>query len=375
MRSFLLLLPFVLGACATQASPGPAAHGAAAVPVAPATPAAEPAEPAPALLPPVPQPPERPAAPESVTDPSIPLQQRIDNFVAYAASTWGVDPAHVRATLAKAAHRQNIIDAMERPAEKVRQWHEYRPMFVNPARIDGGVAFYRANREALERVAAQTGVPAEMIVAIIGVETGYGRVAGSYRVLDALYTLAFGYPKRAPFFAAELAHLFALEQEEPHLDITAIKGSYAGAMGMGQFMPSSYRLWGRDGDGDGRRDLLVNKADVFASIANYFVAHGWERGQPVVARAVRDPGAEDFAPGSLDPVYPLAWLAARGYRPAPGEPVAEGATLLTLQGDAGPEYWLAFRNFYVISRYNRSPMYSLAVYQLSQAIRQGIGVR
>lgn len=375
MRSFLLLLPFVLGACATQASPGPAAHGAAAVPVAPATPAAEPAEPAPVLLPPVPQPPERPAAPESVTDPSIPLQQRIDNFVAYAASTWGVDPAHVRATLAKAAHRQSIIDAMERPAEKVRQWHEYRPMFVNPARIDGGVAFYRANREALERVAAQTGVPAEMIVAIIGVETGYGRVAGSYRVLDALYTLAFGYPKRAPFFAAELAHLFALEQEEPHLDITAIKGSYAGAMGMGQFMPSSYRLWGRDGDGDGRRDLLVNKADVFASIANYFVAHGWERGQPVVARAVRDPGAEDFAPGSLDPVYPLAWLAARGYRPAPGEPVAEGATLLTLQGDAGPEYWLAFRNFYVISRYNRSPMYSLAVYQLSQAIRQGIGVR
>jgi membrane-bound lytic murein transglycosylase B len=373
VRYAACLLPFALCACATQANPPPAETAADAPAMAEGPGEAVPA--VPALLPKVPQPPERPVAPESVTDPSIPRQQRVENFVAYTVSTYAVDEAHVRATLAQAVHRKAIIDAMNRPAEKVRQWHEYRPMFVNPARTDAGVAFYRANREALDRIAAETGVPAEMIVAIIGVETSYGRIAGSFRVLDALYTLAFDYPPRAPFFAGELAQLFALQKAEPQLDITTLKGSYAGAMGMGQFMPSSYRLWAKDGDGDGRRDLLTHLPDVFASIANYFVVHGWERGAPVVARAIRDPQAVDFVPETMDPVYPLADLAARGYRPLAGEAVTEGATLLTLQGDAGPEYWLAFRNFYVITRYNRSPMYSLAVYQLAQAIRRGVDAR
>ena len=220
-------------------------------------------------------------------------------------------------------------------------------------------------------MAAETGVPAEMIVAIIGVETSYGRVTGNYRVVDALYTLAFDFPRRAPFFAGELAQLFALQKVEPQLDLLALKGSYAGAMGMGQFMPSSYRLWAKDGDGDGRRDLLTHLPDVFASIANYFVVHGWERGAPVVARADRAPGAEDFRPDTMDPVHPLAAMAERGYTPRAGEPVAEGATLISLDGDSGPEYWLGYRNFYVITRYNRSPMYSLAVHQLAQAIRAG----
>src|SRR5690606_2013905 len=219
--------------------------------------------------------------------------------------------------------------------EAVRPWRDYRPIFINDARISGGKAFHAKNREALDRVAAETGVPAEYIVAIIGVETSYGRVTGSYRVRDALYTLAFGFPKRAPFFAGELAQLFALAQEEPQLDITALKGSYAGAMGMGQFMPSSYRLWAKDGDGDGRRDLLTHTPDVFASIANYFVVHGWERGAPVVARASRDAGARDFKPDNLEPAYRLSDLAARGYRPQPGQPLAEGATLLSLDGANG----------------------------------------
>ena len=359
------LLCLALAACATQANPPPAgpvpAPETATIPVLVAA----------APLPKVPQPPERPVAPPSVTDPAIPLQQRIDAFVDYTADTYGVDKAQVRDVLAQAQHRQGIVDAMNRPAEAVRQWHEYRPIFINQARIDGGIAFYRQNRAALDRVAADTGVPAEYIVAIIGVETSYGRVTGNHRVLDALYTLAFGYPKRAPFFAGELAQLFALKQAEPQLDLLALKGSYAGAMGMGQFMPSSYRLWAKDGDGDGRRDLLTHLPDVFASIANYFVVHGWERGGPVVARASRDDGAAEFKPDTLDPVHPLAELAARGYRPRDGEPVAAGVTLLSFQGDAGPEYWLGYRNFYVISRYNRSPMYSLAVHQLAQAIRQG----
>ena len=328
--------------------------------------AAPPAQPG--LLPPVPQPPERPVAPESVTDPALGREQRIAAFVEYTADTYGVDRQRIRDVLDGAEHRQSIIDAMSRPAEAVRPWSDYRPIFVNDARISGGRAFYAENRAALDRVAAETGVPAEYIVAIIGVETSYGRITGNYRVVDALYTLAFGFPKRAPFFAGELAQLFALTAEEPQLDIGALKGSYAGAMGMGQFMPSSYRLWAKDGDGDGRRDLLTHKPDVFASIANYFVIHGWERGAPVVARASRDADAEDFKPEGLDPVHPLPVLAELGYRPLPGQPLAEGATLLSFEGANGPEYWFGYRNFYVISRYNRSPMYSLAVHQLAQAI-------
>jgi membrane-bound lytic murein transglycosylase B len=367
-----LAASLMLAACATQATPPPPA----AVIVAEAAPAAQtastaparPAPAAPARLPAVPQPPERPVAPPPVTDPAIPQDQRIDAFVDYTARTYGVDPQRIRGTLAQAEFKQSIIDAMSRPAEKTRTWAEYRPIFINDARIRGGRQFYADNRAALDRVAAGTGVPGEYIAAIIGVETSYGRITGNYRVLDAIYTLAFGYPKRAPFFAGELAQLFALTEAEPQLDLSTLKGSYAGAMGMGQFMPSSYRLWAKDGDGDGRRDLLTHLPDVFASIANYFVVHGWQRGGPVVARATRDPGAAEFDPDSLEPVYPLADLAARGYRPRSGEPTAEGATLVTLEGDGGKEYWLGYRNYYVITRYNRSPMYALSVHQLAQAI-------
>lgn len=362
-----------LAACATKA-PTPA--------VAETT-APTPASVAPARLPPVPQPTERPVAPASVTDPALPQAQREAAFVDYVTSTYNVAPQTVRAALAQAVYQQKIIDAMNRPAEAVKPWRDYRPIFINDARISGGRAFYADNRAALERVAAQTGVPGEYIVAIIGVETNYGRNMGSYRVLDALYTLAFSFPKRAPFFAGELAQLFALQQAEPQLALTELKGSYAGAMGMGQFMPSSYRLWAKDGDSDGRRDLLTHKPDVFASIANYFVVHGWQAGAPVVARAMRTPGAVDFAheggPKAYDPIYPLAELAKQGYTPMPGQPSppqgTDGATVITLDGDAGKEDWLGYRNYYVITRYNRSPMYALAVHQLAQAIRAGIATQ
>jgi membrane-bound lytic murein transglycosylase B len=386
-----VIAALLLAACATQAPPATAQHPpasvsageAAASGTASAAVATETAGTAIASerLPPVPQPPERPVAPTSVTDPAIPQPQREAAFVEYASTTYGVAPETIRAALAQAVHQQKIVDAMNRPAEQVRPWRDYRPIFLNDKRIEGGRAFYLENRAALERVAAQTGVPAEYIVAIIGVETHYGRITGSYRVLDALYTLAFSYPKRAPFFAGELAQLFGLLKAEPQLDLAALKGSYAGAMGMGQFMPSSYRLWAKDGDGDGRRDLLDHKPDVFASIANYFVVHGWERGAPVAARAQRAPGAAEFVrdgdPKSLEPEYPLPVLAQRGYAPMRGEPVPQGAqhagaTVIALDGDAGREYWLGYRNFYVISRYNRSPMYSLAVHQLAQAIRAGV---
>ncbi|GGJ97968.1 lytic murein transglycosylase B [Luteimonas terricola] len=361
----------LLAACAPSAIVHAPASAAEPAPiVVEAVPAVAPS--APGLLPPVPQPPERPVAPPSVTDPALSREQRIAAFVDYTATTYGVDRGRIRSVLAGAEHKQSIVDAMSRPAEAVRPWRDYRPIFINDARISGGRAFYAENRAALDRVAADTGVPAEYIVAIIGVETSYGRITGNHRVLDALYTLAFGFPRRAPFFAGELAQLFALVAEEPQLDLAALKGSYAGAMGMGQFMPSSYRLWAKDGDGDGRRDLLTHKPDVFASIANYFVIHGWERGAPVVARADKAAGAEEFVPSgdpkSLEPDHSLPLLAQQGFTPRPGEPVGEGATVIALDGDAGREYWLGYRNFYVISRYNRSPMYSLAVHQLAQAI-------
>ena len=328
-----------------------------------------------ALLAPVPQPPERPVAPPSVTDPMIPQAQRVDAFVDYTAHTYGVAPQAIRDGLAQAQFMQRTVDIISRPAEAVRTWRDYRPIFLNDARIAGGVAFYAQNRAALDRVAASSGVPGEYIVAIIGVETNYGKNTGNYRVLDALYTLAFGYPKRAPFFAGELAQLFALGKDEG-TDVATLKGSYAGAMGLGQFMPSSYRLWGKDGDADGRRDLISDKDDVFASIANYFVVHGWQRGGPVVARATRDANAAEFIPEAIDPVYSMSALAQRGYRPQSGEPLAnpgEGATLVTLEGEAGKEYWVGYRNFYVITRYNHSPMYAMAVHQLAQAIRAGSG--
>ena len=359
-------LTLALVACATQSPPPkPAAVAAAPQPVAPPPASVE------ATLPKVPQPPERPVAPPSVTDPALPREQRIGAFVDYTAQTYGVDRQRIRDMLAQAEYKQSIIDAITRPAEAVKPWRDYRTIFMTQARIDGGRAFYLENRDALDRVAAQTGVPAEYIVAIIGVETFYGRNTGNYRVLDALYTLAFDHPKRAPFFAGELAQLFALTAQEPQLDLPTLKGSYAGAMGMGQFMPSSYRLWAKDGDLDGRRDLLTHKPDVFASIANYFVIHGWERDAPVVALASFDAQQPEFVPENLEPVHPLHALAARGYRPMQGEPVAAGATVVNLDGDAGREYWLGYRNYYVITRYNRSPMYALAVHQLAREISAG----
>jgi membrane-bound lytic murein transglycosylase B len=370
MRILLISAVLVaLAGCVTPVPP-PAEQEAVVAPDADAdaTPATVEAEP-------LPEPRDRPPAPGSVTDPAIPLEQRKDNFVAYAAANYGVDAGTVRAALDQAEFQQSIVDAMGRPAEKVRTWADYRPIFMTDARISGGQAFYREHRESLERVAAATGVPAEYIVSIIGVETSYGRITGNYRVLDALYTLAFHYPKRAPFFAAELAHLFALSQEE-HIDVATIKGSYAGAMGWGQFMPSSYRIWGKDGDGDGRRDLLGDTDDIFASIANYFSDHGWVRGQPVAARAERDPGARDLDPDSLKPRWTLAELAKLGYVPRAGEPVPADAgaraTLVGFDGAEGREYWIGYRNFYVITRYNHSPMYAMAVHQLAQAIRGGV---
>jgi len=172
---------------------------------------------------------------------------------------------------------------------------------------------------------------------------------------------------RTKFFQGELAQVMVLAKEES-LDLAALKGSYAGAMGYGQFMPSSYRAYARDGDGDVRRDLFGSLPDVFASVANYFVAHGWQKGEPVVALATQAPGAAPFKPDTLEAKYSLAELGEKGYRPATAQGHDLDATLVTFEGSDGIEHWLGFRNFYTITRYNRSPMYAMAVYQLSREI-------
>lgn len=288
-------------------------------------------------------------------------------LAAQLAAEHGLPADQILPLLSEAKYQQGIIDAITRPAE-AKPWKAYRPIFLTAERIRNGRAFLAQHRQALDQVAADTGVPAELIVAILGVETSYGRITGSYRVLDALYTLGVHYPPRQPFFRAELGHVFALAGEEG-LDLRSIKGSYAGAMGWGQFMPSSYRHYARDGDGDGRRDLFGSLPDVFASVANYFVAHGWQPGQPIAVPATAAEGSEEFQPAlPLKPEQSLAVLGERGFRPERAVGQDLPATLISLDGEHGREHWIGFNNFYVISRYNRSPLYSLAVAQLAAAV-------
>ncbi len=344
--------------------------------------AGTPQKPTPALVPEPLPPPAAPAPAEAPRDISAARAE----FVRSTAQRFAIPAADIEAVLTRAQIRDAIVKAMSRPAE-AKPWRDYRPIFIQPARIDGGRAFLEANRAALQRAEDRYGVPKEIVTAIIGVETSYGGNKGSWPVVDALYTLAFAYPrsgdparvayedKREAFFRDELAQLFALGKEEA-LDITTLKGSYAGAMGWGQFMPSSYRQYAVDGDGDGRRNLFDNLDDVIASVANYFAQKGkWQRGGPVMERAVRAAAAQDFAnPGNavtLD--QHVGGLAALGYRAA--DPVAvlhmdggQPVTLITLEGMAGPEYWIVYNNFKAITTYNISRLYATAVYQLAEAI-------
>jgi membrane-bound lytic murein transglycosylase B len=218
-------------------------------------------------------------------------------------------------------------------------------------------------------------VPAALVSAIIGVETAYGRTPGRYHVLDALTTLAFYYPPRADFFRSELRQLFLLRGANFPTPIEDLMGSYAGAMGWGQFMPSSIARYGKDEDGDGVIDLWNSLPDIVGSVANYFVGYGWQTGAPVAYRAKVSASARALTPENLKPVYPLQQLQEWGYsiseKVDPGTP----ATLVHFEGADGPEVWITFNNFFVISRYNRSPLYSLAAYQLSEEIASGVGAK
>ncbi|MFW5926718.1 MAG: lytic murein transglycosylase B [Wenzhouxiangella sp.] len=289
-------------------------------------------------------------------------------FVGRVVDEYGLDAERVRDILSQARYQQSIIDAITRPAES-RPWHEYHPIFLNDARIDGGVEFRRANRELLEEVSAEFGVPVEVIVAIVGVETNFGFNTGSFRVLDALVTLGFYFPRRASFFSSELAHFLHLAEEES-LPVTEVKGSYAGAMGLGQFIPSSYRAYAVDFDGTGRRDLWRSLPDALGSVANYLSEHGWREGEPAVLEVSSAPGEESFETGrELDTT--LGELAERGFEfDDRGLDPDTPAMLVRLETGEGHETRIGLNNFYVITRYNRSPLYAMAVIELARAIRE-----
>jgi membrane-bound lytic murein transglycosylase B len=301
-----------------------------------------------------------------------------DDFARRAAEEHGLDAAQVSALLAGAEFKQSIADAIARPAEG-KPWYEYRPIFLTDRRIDEGVEFWREHEALVDRVAARFGVDPQVIVAIIGVETFYGRITGNYRVLDALATLSFHYPSdrtrdRSEFFSSELMEYLLLGPEE-NLPLAEVTGSYAGAMGMGQFMPSSYRAYAVDFDGDGSRDLWRSTEDVVGSVANYLAVHGWEPGGPVV-RPVSVAEEADFSLLEEKNYKPhrsvLEWHDS-GYQSSPDLEPSRLAALVELQGRGRKARWMSFQNFYVITRYNRSPMYAMAVYQLSEEIREGMG--
>jgi len=284
----------------------------------------------------------------------------------------GFEEKYLLAVFSGVESKQSIIDAMSRPAEKVKPWYEYRAIFLTPRRISGGVDFYREHAERLREVSARTGVPAEIITAIVGVETMYGTRTGTFRAVDALSTLAFDYPPRSAFFRKELRELFLLARDE-QLNVTELTGSYAGALGAPQFIPSSYRNYAVDGNGDRRRNLLSDWDDVISSVGNYFAAHNWQPGQPVTTRA--ELAATATRPDGQNELVlkdTVGSLGRQGIQFISDLPSTAPALVITLQGQEGPEYWVGFQNFYVITRYNRSAMYAMAVYQLSEAIAAGI---
>jgi membrane-bound lytic murein transglycosylase B len=270
-----------------------------------------------------------------------------------------------------AEKRDDILEAIARPAEKTKPWYEYRKIFLTPKRIEGGVDFWKDNAARLERAAKHFKVDPAIIVAIIGVETRYGGNTGSYRVLDALSTLAFAYPPRSKFFRSELEQFLILAQEED-VEIDDVKGSYAGAMGYGQFIPSSYRAYAVDFSGDGKRNLWDDMDDIVGSVANYFQRHGWQAGEPVAARVSGGSPLDHFKVSEkLKPAGTTAGdFAQKDVVTDPRLPDDLPVALLELEQSNGPEFWLTGKNFYVITRYNRSPLYAMAVYQLSEAIRE-----
>jgi membrane-bound lytic murein transglycosylase B len=292
----------------------------------------------------------------------------VREFVDAMVEKHGYDRDDLTAVLQEAESQEAILTAISRPAEKTLAWHEYRNIFLTKERIRAGVDFWREHKEDLRRISSETGVSCEILVGIIGVETYFGRITGKYRVLDALATLAFDYPPRSKFFMRELEEFLLLVREEK-MEATAAIGSYAGAMGAPQFMPSSFRAYAVDSNDDGKRDIWTDWEDVIGSIANYFVAHGWDSETSVVTQASLGENFKGELPeNTLTPTETVDSLSKQGVMFAASLPGDYKGQLLTLEGEDGDEHWVGFHNFFVITRYNRSVMYALAVHQLGREI-------
>ena len=294
----------------------------------------------------------------------------VDRFVSDMVRKHGFAEGEVAALMAQASYSQAVIDAIRRPYE-AKPWYRYRQIFVTEKRVQGGVSFWREHSDVLERARVVYGVPPQIVTAIIGVETNYGSNPGKHRVIDALSTLGFSYPKRADFFRRELEQLLLLSREEL-IDASSAKGSYAGAVGLPQFIPSSYRAYAIDFDSDGRRDLWESTADAIGSVGNYLARHGWQAEAPVALEA-RVPGAVPKGIAVAEkkprkPGTPLGRLQAAGIGIGASLPETTRATLIRLEAP-DPEHWLGLANFYAITRYNHSNLYAMAVYQLGNEIR------
>ena len=291
----------------------------------------------------------------------------VGGFINAVADRNHFDPAELTKLFRQVETQPKILAAMDKPAE-AKPWWEYRKQMVSEDHISGGVEFWKRNRASLEEAAERSGVAPEMIVAILGMETRYGRIPGNYRVIDALSTLAFEYPRRAEYFRKELEEFLLLCREEK-IDPMHPIGSHAGAMGMPQFMPSSFRQYAVDLDGDHKRNIWSNPADSIASVANYFAHAGWRKGEPdAVPAKVSGEGFHLALDRATNVDYSIAQLRGMGVEAATPLPNALRAKLMALTLESGQEYWLALPNFYVITRYNHSVSYAMAVLQLGKEI-------
>jgi membrane-bound lytic murein transglycosylase B len=296
----------------------------------------------------------------------------IKSFIDEVSAKDSIKKRQLRKLLKAAKSQPAIIEAMDRPAEKAKPWFEYRPIFITERRVREGTDFWIAHRQELDRASVKSGVAPEYLAAIVGVETYYGRLTGSYRVLDALATLAFDYPARAKFFRDELEQ-FILLARDIGLDPLLVKGSYAGAMGAPQFMPSNYRRYAVDANADGHIDLWNNWSDVCASVGNYLKEHGWNPGEPVLSEAAVDADkTADLDGRKLALADTVESLKAKGVNFDSSLPPDAPAILIAADESDGVHWRVGYNNFYVITRYNHSALYAMAVYELAAAMKQRI---
>ncbi|NOQ89724.1 MAG: lytic murein transglycosylase B [Gammaproteobacteria bacterium] len=301
--------------------------------------------------------------------------QRADvkSFINEMVNQHGFDRAYLEGKFATAKRLDNVLESIAKPAEKRLNWKQYRPIFVTNKRSSKGLKFIEQNKATLKRAEKEYGVPVEIIAAIIGVETFYGKHTGRYTVFDSLTTLGFDYPPRSSFFKSELKQFLLLSKEEK-IDVDTMTGSYAGAMGMPQFISSSYRNYAVDFDGDGKRDLWNSIDDVIGSVANYFHQHGWKPGESITHPVVVADAAIVRKKNTLKPYASIGQLTKQGVKInrsliKPELKNEQLASLLKFEGKKGEEYWIGLKNFYVITRYNHSELYAMAVFQLSEKLK------